>query len=83
MLFLGFFSGSLKYSYTSKKNTSQKIIWQNNISQNVLFPELVFVRNHIYCLNYQLLEIIPARMNTYKNSDFAKNLFSRSYIIQN
>ena len=50
------------YPYTSQKNISPKIICQKNISLNILFPELTFVRNHT-CQNEHLPEITSARMN--------------------
>ena len=51
------------YPYTSQKNIFPKIICQKNISLNVLFPELTFVKNHT-CQNEHLPEITSARMNT-------------------
>ena len=46
-----------------RKSISPKIIYQKNISLNVLFPELRLVRNHT-CKNEHLPEITSARMNT-------------------
>ena len=42
-----------RYPYTTLKSTFQKIICLQNISLNVLFPELAFVRNHTWLKLHQ------------------------------
>ena len=63
---VAFFLLFLWYPYTSQKNISPKIICQKNISLNILFPELTFVRNHT-CQNEHLPEITSARINIFLN----------------
>ena len=71
-----------RYPNPSLKNTSQKIICQKNISQNVRFPELAFVRNHTR-QNEHLPKFTSVRMNSGLKLHFPGNLFTRFCIFQN
>ena len=70
------------YSYTSQKNISPKIICQKNISLNIIFPELTFVRNDT-CQNEHFPEITSARMNTCLKLHLPKWTLVWNYICQN
>ena len=78
--FLQFTDNLTRYPYSSQqKNISPKTICQKNISLNVLFPELTFVRNHA-CQNEHLPEVTSARMNTCLIVHLPECTFGRNYI---